>query len=312
MVKNHYTPLLLNQNPFNIESLIGRLDTFISGHMPSKAAIDIALHDLKGKLLQVPVYHLLGGLARDKVQLIAPQIQRSGAKEQAVEAAGHVEQGFKVIKVKIGGSDIEEDLLRIQEVRNAVGNSISIRVDANQFYDGFSAGKLIKRLQPYEVEWVEDPIPAWDLEGFTRVHAQTDIPIEAGQLGTASDMLRLIRMNAVDCFKVKVHRGGGLLKTKQCVALAEAANMPMVSGSNGDNDILFAAEVALNASSRHMSLACESTGSWSGYADEFRFIKEPLKVKNGYVDVSDKPGLGVELIDVDNLDSLAERFSTVK
>ena len=77
MVKNHYTSLLLQQNPLNIESLLARLDNFIPGHMPSKAAIDIALHDIKGKVLDAPVYQLLGGLARDKVQLLAPQIQRA-------------------------------------------------------------------------------------------------------------------------------------------------------------------------------------------------------------------------------------------
>src|SRR6185436_9141226 len=103
MVNKYYTPLLLNENPLNIESLIAKLDNFIPGHMPSKAAIDIALYDIKGKALQTPVYQLLGGLARDKVQLLAPQIQRASPKEQAKEAAMHVEEGFSVIKIKIGG-----------------------------------------------------------------------------------------------------------------------------------------------------------------------------------------------------------------
>ena len=309
VVKEHYVPLLVKEDPLNIESAMAKLDRFIPDHLPSKAAVDIALHDLKGKTLGVPVYHLLGGLAREKVQLLAPQISRVSPKEQAKEATQWVEKGFRAIKLRVGGSNVEEDIERVKEVRHAVGNSVEIRIDANEYHDPVSAVKLTKKLEPFELAWVEDPIPSWDLEGFATIRSKAYVPIEFGQLGTASEMLRLIRMEAADCFKMKVTRGGGLMKSKKALSIAEASNRFLVSGSGSDNDINFAAEIAMNASSLHMSRACESTGAWFIYPEEARIVKEPLVVKDGYAYVSDKPGLGVELL-VDDLSALAKKFST--
>src|SRR5678815_6130845 len=83
VIQKHYTPLLLKENPLNIETIMAKLDSFMPEHLASKAAIDIALHDLKGKMLNVPVYELLGGRVREKVQLLAPQVRRGEPIEQA-------------------------------------------------------------------------------------------------------------------------------------------------------------------------------------------------------------------------------------
>jgi L-alanine-DL-glutamate epimerase-like enolase superfamily enzyme len=307
LVKKYYAPLLVGEDPFMIESLMAKLDQFIPGHLASKATIDMALHDLKGKMLNVPVYELLGGLARPRVQLLAPQIQRAAAKKQAEQAAGLVEQGFRALKLRVGGSDVTDDVNRVREVRHTVGPSVEIRIDANEYYDPMSAASLIKKLEPYELAWVEDPLPGDDFDGFAMLHSKISVPLEYGQLGTTLEMLRLIRMDAADCFKIKVVRGGGLLKCKKAAAIAETASKFMVSGSGSDTDINFAAEVALNASTRHMSKALESTGAWFIYPPESRLVKDPLVIKDGYAYPSDKPGLGVELIEED-LDALARQF----
>ena len=144
---------------------------------------------------------------------------------------------------------------------------------------------------------------SWDLEGLARVHRKVNVPIMAGQLGTATDMLKVIQKEAVDCLKMKLVGGGGFLKSKKCVAIAEAAGMPLVTGNGADNHINFAAEMALNVSSPHLHRACESAGIWTT-PEKYSLVKEPLRAKNGYGYVSDKPGLGVELIDVDSLEEL--------
>jgi len=310
LVKRYYAPLLLNEDPFTIEPLMAKLDQFIPGHLASKATIDIALHDLKGKILNVPIYELLGGLARPRVQLLAPQIQRADAKKQADEAAKLVEQGFKALKLRVGGSDVSDDVHRVKEVRQAVGASVEIRIDANEYYDPMSAASLIKKLEPFDLAWVEDPLPGDDFEGFATVRSKISVPLEYGQLGTTLEMLRLIRMEAADCFKMKVVRGGGLLKCKKAAAIAETASKFMVSGSGSDTDINFAAEVALNAATGHMSKALESTGAWFIYPPQSRLVKDPLVIKDGYAYPSDRPGLGVELI-TDSLDELAKKFPFV-
>ncbi|HXV79902.1 MAG TPA: mandelate racemase/muconate lactonizing enzyme family protein, partial [Candidatus Binatia bacterium] len=270
-----------------------KLDAFMPEHLASKAAVDIALHDLKSKMLNVPAYELLGGRARDKVQLLAPQVSRGEPVEQAREASRLVGEGFKALKLRVGGADVEKDIQRVKEVRQSVGTSIEIRIDANEYHTPASAVGLISRLEPFDLAWVEDPIPGGDIEGFAYLRSKIHVPLEAGQLGSPSDVLRYIRMGAADCFKIKVVRGGGLLKMKKSLAIAEAAQMSVVSGSGGDNDINFAAEVAINASTRHMSHACESTGAWFIYPEEARLVKEPIQVKEGYAYLRENPGLGV-------------------
>jgi L-alanine-DL-glutamate epimerase-like enolase superfamily enzyme len=307
LIRKYYAPLLVGEDPFAIELLMAKLDQFIPGHLASKATIDMALHDLKGKMLNVPVYQLLGGLARPRVQLLAPQIARAPAKTQAEQAARLVEQGFQALKLRVGGSDVSDDIQRVREVRQAVGPAVEIRIDANEYYDPVSAASLIKKLEPYELAWVEDPLPGDDFEGFAMLHGKISVPLEYGQLGTTLEMLRLIRMEAADCFKMKVVRGGGLLKCKKAAAIAETASKFMVSGSGSDTDINFAAEVALNASTRHMSKALESTGAWFIYPPECRLVKDPLLIKDGYAYPAEKPGLGVELIEED-LNALARKF----
>ena len=307
VIQQHYAPLLLNECPLNIETVMAKLDAFIPEHLASKAAVDIALHDLKGKLLNVPVYELLGGRAREKVQLLAPQVSRGEPVEQAKEAARLAGEGYRALKLRVGGADVDKDIRRVQEVRQAVGPSMEIRIDANEYHTPASAVGLIGRLEAYNLAWVEDPIPGGDIEGFAYLRSKIRVPLEAGQLGSPADVLRYIRMGAADCFKIKVVRGGGLLKLKKSLAIAEAANMSVVSGSGGDNDINFAAEIALNGSSRHMSRACESTGAWFIYPEESRLIREPLQVREGYAFLSEKPGLGIDLIEPD-FNKLANKF----
>jgi L-alanine-DL-glutamate epimerase-like enolase superfamily enzyme len=307
VVEKHYTPLLLNENPFNIEVIMAKLDAFMPEHLASKATIDIGLHDLKGKLLNVPVYELLGGRARKEVELLAPQVSRGEPIEQAKESARLVEQGFRALKLRVGGADVETDIDRVKEVRHAVGRSVEIRIDANEYHTPASAVGLISRLEPFDLAWVEDPIAGGDIEGFAYLRSKVRLPLEAGQLGSPNEVLRYIRAGACDCFKIKVVRGGGLLKLKKSLAIAEAANMSVVSGSGGDNDINFAAEIAINCSTRHMSHACESTGAWFIYPEESRVVREPLVVKDGYGYPTEKPGLGVELIESD-FKKLAARF----
>ena len=170
---------------------------------------------ISGKMLNVPVYELLGGRARDKVQLLAPQVSRGEPIEQAEEAARFVSQGFQAVKLRVGGADVEKDIQRVKEVRQAVGGSVEIRIDANEYHTPASAVGLISRLEPFDLAWVEDPIPGGDIEGFAYLRAKIRVPLEAGQLGSPFDVLRYIRMGAADCFKIKVVRGGGLLKLKK-------------------------------------------------------------------------------------------------
>src|SRR5215471_3436331 len=179
VIQRHYAPLLIKENPLNVEIIMAKLDAFIPEHLASKAAIDIALHDLKGKILNVPVFELLGGRARDKVQLLAPQVSRGEPLEQAKEAARLVGEGFKALKLRVGGADAEKDIQRVKEARQAVGSSVEIRIDANEYHTPASAVGLISRLEPFDLAWVEDPIPGGDIEGLAYLRSKIRVPLHS-------------------------------------------------------------------------------------------------------------------------------------
>src|SRR4029434_4870106 len=107
VIQKHYTPLLLKENPLSIESIMAKLDSFMLEHLASKAAIDIALHDLTGKMLNAAVYDMRGGGEADKVQRLAPQVSRGEPIEQAEEAARLIGEGFKALNLRVGGADVE-------------------------------------------------------------------------------------------------------------------------------------------------------------------------------------------------------------
>src|SRR5690606_18616290 len=127
----------------------------------ARTAVVIALHDLDGKALGVPVYKLIGGRYRDKV-LVAQCVGVKDVEQALDDAQLYVEQGYRSLKVKIG-ADPEHDLTVVREIRHAVGDDIDIRVDANQGYATAVAIPTLVRMERYNLSLIEQPVPLWDL-----------------------------------------------------------------------------------------------------------------------------------------------------
>ena len=222
--------MLIGEDPFNIETIVAKMDKATRANNHSKAVVDYALHDLMGKALGVPVYKLLGGLSNPKIALAF--VMSSGTPEEvAAEGTALVEAGFQGLKLKVGHNAPDEDLEMIAALKAAVGNKAKLMIDANGGWMYHQALYVLQRAVKYDVYLCEQPVPWWDIDGLARLRRKVDVPIfadeSAAELG---HVLQIIEKDAADGFFLKVPKAGGILKSRRWVSVAQAANMPVMCG----------------------------------------------------------------------------------
>ena len=285
-----FAPLLQGQDPFAIEPLLRRLKRASGSTYSALAAIDLALHDLKGKALGVPVYQLLGGAFHTQV----PVIRMVGLKApaaQAADAARFVAEGYRHLKLKIG-RDLPTEVRSVAAVRQAVGDDVVLTVDANGAYTVKNAIQLIRQLETFGVTLVEDPVPYADLDGLARVTAAVDASVMADlSITTPADAIDVIRRHAADLISVKIFKVGGILNALKIRHIAEAAGMACHLGSTATTRAIEAGSVHFAAASADVSFACEI----GEFADLDGDVVTGLDVENGHVRVPQAPGLGVTI-----------------
>jgi len=183
-------PTVVSELLYSFSRDFGQRGTYVE----AISGIDIALWDLLGKLLKVPVCTLLGGAFRSRVKVYATGCYyrhdsedpktidvSESVKAAALEAASFKEAGFKAVKIKVGLLTVEEDLERVAAVRKALGPKVGLMVDSNHAHSVPTAIRLAKSMEQYDVRWFEEPVVPEDLEGYRRVQAKTTIPIAGGE-----------------------------------------------------------------------------------------------------------------------------------
>ena len=289
LIDKYLSPALIGEDPFELEKISEKMEKTLKGNMLAKAGIDMALYDLIGKKLKVPVCKLLGGKYRETVA--EPKLISTGELEADVEEARRaIREGYNIIKLKVGAKDPETDIKRIAMVREAVGYKVGLRVDANQKWSPTTAIRLIKKMEKYDLDYVEQPVPAWDIDGMRHVSEAVETPIMADEsLFTLWDALLLVKSKAADYFNIKVPKHGGILWSKKIVAIAEAADIPFFSGALAGTSITIAASLHLISSTK---LECLGISRLSLKDD---VVIKPLEAKNGQFTTPSNPGLGVEI-----------------
>lgn len=271
-----------------IELCMERIPTFPS----AIAAIDMALYDLVGKALQVPAYQLLGGRNRSGMRLY-PVIPMDEPAIMAGMSKQFVEMGARALKVKLG-SDPEVDIERLYRITEMVGRNVRLRPDINQGWrEPGVAIQTIRRMQELNIEYIEQPVAANDLDGLAKVTAAVDIPIMADEsCHDPSDLFKIASMQAADMINIKLMKCGGIYQAQKMLAIAEAARLPCILGSMGESTIGSAAGlhfVTANAGIR----ACELLGPLFILNDPAEgFLIDPTTFE---ASASLKPGLGVQL-----------------
>lgn len=295
LLEEQLLPMLPGRNPLDLEALHYDLDRRLAGHSFAKAAIDFACHDLAGKSLGLPVHALLGGKFRDRVSL-AWAVGYGTVAEMVEEALTYARAGFPTIKLKIG-REPKLDLEVVREVRRAVGPDVGIRVDANQGYDRLTARRVLAEMEEVGLEYIEQPIPRWDLDGMAELCRALTTPIQADEsLYSLHDACQLVKRGAADIFNIKLLKPGGLYRARQVAAVAEAAGVPCVVGSLPEMGVGTAAGLHFAAATRAIAYPCELIGPlmFSGDVLAGNPLGDLSRVP-GYLTVPDAPGLGVEL-----------------
>jgi len=306
----HLTPFVLGKNPLETETIWSTmyrrtLDFARRGILVSAlSAIDVALWDLKGKILEQPVHLMLGGKKRDKIIPYATGMYFShcnGKLSETIckEAMQYVDLGYKAMKMKVGLS-IEEDIENVKMVRKAIGPNINLMIDANHAYNLREAIYLSKAVEPYNIYWFEEPVSPEYYDQYSELRTKTIIPISGGECEyLIFGFQTLLKSQSVDIVQPDICSTGGLTEAKRIAVLASVYGVEVVPHTWGTG-------IAFSAAAHFISnLDClpgriknpvcyiEHDRTENRLRDEL--TSSDMIFKDGEIIISDAPGLGVAL-----------------
>ena len=305
--------LLLGMDPFRVEFLLASM--YRSGawtnqrHFANQsfAGIEMALWDICGKALGQPVYNLFGGKVNESIHWFG-FLQGGDPETLAADARRYVDRGFDLLYLKIGQGR-ERDLAAVRAVRDAVGDGPRLRIDVNEAWDRHTAVNMIRELTPFNLDWVEQPLPAGDIAGAADLRRQVAVPIALDQaLFTDTEILDAVRRDACDVVVIGFHETGGLLPLKKAAAIAAAASLKINRhGCLGETGISTLAALQILAAIPNVTDGNQVMHELS--VDDL-LVDGLLEIEKGKTLVPDRPGLGIE-INWDNADRFEKLFEEV-
>jgi len=292
VLRHKLIPAILGCNPLDIEALTGALNRAVPGNTRAKGALLMAAYDLAGKMVGVPVHALLGGLVRDRVML-SWSLPIVPIKDAVEEGHKMIERGWKVLKIKVGRPNPADDVETVRAVRRELGDDVSLRIDANQAYDVKTALKVLRGVEPFNIEFFEQPVHRDDLGGMAEVTRESPIPIMADESAKSAEALALIaHLRAADYASIYIIGPGGILQSRKMAIIAEAYRMRGYVGGALESAIGAAAGLHVAAASPAIDLGCELYGQYMLQED---IAREPFEMRDGALVVPQQPGLGVDV-----------------
>jgi muconate cycloisomerase len=300
-INTYFAPLLVGESlteVANIQRLTDKYEFPVANNQFTKAGVEMALWDLLGKSLKKPVYELLGGKIRDFVR-IKWSVSGAEPEKAAAIARGAIDRGFTAMKVKVGlGPDA--DVERVRAVREAIGPTIKLGVDANGGWPSPDiAADTIRRIcDVAQIAFAEQPIWAGDHEDMAAVRRQVKVPIIADEsLYTLADARALVRAKACDVFSVYIGKAGGIGPAKAIADFAVEHGIQCTIGSNLELGVGAAAMLQFGCAHRGITpdeYPCDIIGPFY-YEDDI--LQQPLALEGGKAIPTGAPGLGVVLDD---------------
>lgn len=282
---------LTGMDSLNLEGIHAAMDGACSGNTSAKCAIDLAMYDIWGKASGLPVYRLLGGADGKVINDITIGIGRP--EKMAEKAKHHVENGYGILKIK-AGLNVEEDIRAVRMIREAVGEKVRLRVDANQGYDVAAALKALEGFVQYRVESVEQCLPAWDIEGAAYLRKKApaiDLMLDES-IHSPYDAARACRMGAADILNIKLMKCGGLYPALKIQAIAESFGKKCMVGCMMESRLSITAGLSLASAKNNIPDAdCDSFAECTGEIS----VEGGFEFKGQEFCLENKPGLGVEV-----------------
>lgn len=265
--------------------------------------LEMACWDAVGKHLGQPVSTFFGGALKTSfasMYYIQAQSDLDAMVEQACSAVG---RGFGTIYFKVAIEE-ERDVELVQRVREAIGPGPKIRVDANEGWSPGTAVRILRRMAPFVIEYIEQPVSMFDLDGMAHVRSASGVAVGANQTSWGQhQILEIVKRNAADVIMTDPHQEGGLLATKKILGLCEMAGLPFVNHAFNATTITLAAHMQVMCTSSSTILAIQGHPDFLG--DDY--VTKPLDYAGGTLEVSEAPGLGLE-VDGDKLARYRAKF----
>jgi len=301
VIDNLLGPIIMGEDPRAVDMLWERMYSSmrIRGHrsgfmMEAISGVDIALWDLFGKSVGLPVYKLLGGGYRDRVNAYASGVPGAAPKELVENALHYIDEGFTAMKVGVGSRGPEKGLGFVRAVSEAIGDKAHLLVDAQGGYDLHTALEFGRVLEECGVYWVEDPLPPEDIWGHRQLAAALDTAVATGEaLCSRWGFREWITSGAVDIILPDICRAGGISECRKIANMADAFNIPWAGHVSMGTSIHIAATLHLAAATPNF-LICECPSSFHRNPLGNVLLKEPLILDGGQLIVPQKPGLGIE------------------
>ncbi|MGA9101055.1 mandelate racemase/muconate lactonizing enzyme family protein, partial [Aeromicrobium sp.] len=246
-------PLVVGESPFDIERIMKRINIVGTWHhvkatSPAIAAVEMACWDIVGKASNQPLVNLFGGRVRDEVEFFY-YLSRKRPAEMGADAAAGLKAGFGTFYLKVGSDNPSDDIERVEAIRAAAGPDALIRVDANEAWSSAAAIRIIKDMERFDLEMVEQPVSGRNLDEMAYVRGRIDTPLLANEASwTRYDQLDVIRAGAADIISVDNQMDGGLLNLKRGAGMCEVAGLPVLKHSLGELGVAAYAGVHLMAS----------------------------------------------------------------
>ncbi|MBW8788118.1 MAG: mandelate racemase/muconate lactonizing enzyme family protein [Rhizobium leguminosarum] len=284
-------PLLIGEDPAHTERLWQKMHIAMMGHGMlgtvgggAMTGIDMALWDIKGKALGVPVWMLLGGKVRDRI----PIYSHANTPEHALALKA---RGIKAIKC--GG--VADPVRKVAALREAVGDDMDIAIDLHgpPWLTPADACRLVRALEHYELMWVEDPIAPENIDGYRRIRDAAHVPLAAGERSaTIFGERELIEKELVDVIQPDTGRAGGITQMKKIAAMAEAHHIQMAPHSGSLGPVAEYAALHLLAAIPNALILERLDDDWEGRRQTI--VPHPQQV-DGLIAVPNGPGLGCDI-----------------
>ncbi|MGZ9065454.1 MAG: mandelate racemase/muconate lactonizing enzyme family protein [Burkholderiales bacterium] len=295
LLERYLAPAIVGADPFRTRDVWARMDGVVNGQLPAKGAIDIALHDLMGKALGMPVWRLLGGDNSKPVLVEGPGygigfMEPGPAAEMALQGTS---EGCRQIEVKCGHpAGPAHDLAVIEAVHRACGSDVTLKIDCTEAYSFKDALKYLPLFAAANVVWVEQPLPRHELQAMSTLRPLVPVNLALEEsIGAPADILRVAAMGAADGIHVKLAMLGGMSKCMDIATVCEAAGLKVLPGCSTASGIGLAAAHHF-AAAIEPARGCHASPLARAVDD---IIRDPLPPYPAEVRLTDAPGLGVEV-----------------
>lgn len=291
LIMSRLKDLIVNVDPFNINDIVMSISKKFKLSEQIVAGVEVALYDLIAKYLNVPLYKLLGGKLKGKVAPASSLIPLLPPEEAALVAEDYLKRGVKVLKMKVG-DEPSLDVERVRSIREAVGDKVILNLDVGESWGTAKRSlKIIKKLERYGVEFVEQPVLAHDIEGLKEVTRSTEITIVADESVRPEFILKLVFEKAADMLALKP-LNGGIATTRKYALIAYEGGLDCNIGTYvAQTGILDAAGIHLFISTPNITIS--EIGRSEILLEDNPIVG--IKLEGGLVSIFEEPGLGVKI-----------------